>query len=312
MQRERERHRDKQRERQTCRERERERERHRDKERERERDIETNRERERQTDMQKERDIETDRERETDRQTCRKRETLRQTERERQTDMQRERERERETCKTFQESWIIISTLLLRHDTPPQINYSINAEISRGCSALPNVHLAHHHHIDLQHLYDGLHLHKDGVCIFAKTLKDAALGRSPASPRHLLPTPQYHRPIHPYMPRHPPPAPVRTNTTRHPPHPPKTPYTPVTLQLPTSHPPAAHQTPVRKKKPRATPLQEKPPQPRAQSHAEAAPPHLPANWARSERCCRHCATSSSTDKGNIHKQCTKIEQKTNK
>ncbi len=51
------------------------------------------------------------------------------------------------------------------------------------------------------------------------------------------------------------------------------------------NPPAAHQTPVRKKKPRATPLQEKPPQPREQSYAEVqpgpllhpAPPHLPAN-----------------------------------
>ncbi len=114
------------------------------------------------------------------------------------------------TSKNSPESQIIISTLLPRHNTPPQIIYSINAAISRGCSALPNVHLAHHHHIGFQHLYDGLHLHKDGVRIFANTLKDAALGRSPASLRHLLPTPQYHRPIHPYMPRHPPPAPVRT------------------------------------------------------------------------------------------------------
>ncbi len=126
---------------------------------------------------------------------------------------------------------------------------------------------------------DGLHLHKDGVRVFSKTLKDAALGRSPASPRHLLPTPQYHRPIHPYMPRHPPPAPVRTNTTRHPPHPPKAPYTPVNLLSLTSHPPAAHQTPVRKKKPRATPLQEKPPQLRAQMwpllHPAPPPPPPP-------------------------------------
>ncbi len=181
------------------------------------------------------------------------------------------------TSKKFPESRMIISTLLPRHDTPPHIIYGINAEISRGCSALPNVHLAHHHHIGLQHLYDGLHLHKDGVRIFAKSLKDAALGRSPASPRHLLPTPLYHRPIHPYMPRHPPPAPVRTNTTRHPPHPPMAPYTPVNLQSPTPHPPAAYQTPVRKK-PRTTPHQEKPPQPRAQSYAEAAarPPAPPS------------------------------------
>ncbi|KAL1260036.1 hypothetical protein QQF64_007863 [Cirrhinus molitorella] len=82
---------------------------------------------------------------------------------------------------------------------------------------------------------------------------DTALGRRPASPRHLLPTPRYHQPIHPYIPRHPPPTLVRkdiawTNTTRHPPHPPMAPYTPVNLQSPTSHPPTAHQTPVRKKK----------------------------------------------------------------
>ncbi|XP_048015835.1 uncharacterized protein LOC125248181 isoform X1 [Megalobrama amblycephala] len=92
--------------------------------------------------------------------------------------------------KKFPESRIIISTLLPRRDTPPHIIYSINAEISRRCSALPNVHLVHHQHIGLQHLYDGLHLHKDAVRVFAKTLKDAALGRSPTSSRHLLPTPE--------------------------------------------------------------------------------------------------------------------------
>ncbi|KAI2644553.1 Histone-lysine N-methyltransferase MECOM [Labeo rohita] len=149
------------------------------------------------------------------------------------------------------ESRFIISTLLPRHDTPPHIIYNINAELSRGCSVLPNVHLAHHHHIGPQHLYDGLHLHKDGVRIFAKSLKDAALGCSSASPRHLLPTPRYHQPIHPYMPRNPPPAPVRkdiawTNTTQRPLHPPTAPYTPVNLQSPTSHPPTGHQTPRKK------------------------------------------------------------------
>ncbi len=77
------------------------------------------------------------------------------------------------TSKMFPESRIIISTHLPRHDTPPHhLIYSINAVISHGCSVLPNVHLAHHHNIGLQHL---LHLLKDGVCILAKTLKDAAL-----------------------------------------------------------------------------------------------------------------------------------------
>ncbi|RXN28341.1 hypothetical protein ROHU_019352 [Labeo rohita] len=187
------------------------------------------------------------------------------------------------TSKMFPESRIIIFTVLPRHDTPPHIIYNINAELSRGCSALPNVHLAHHHHIGLQHLYDGLHLHKDGVCIFAKSLKDAALGRSPASPRHLLPTPRFHQPIHPSMPRNPPPAPARkdtawTNNTHRPLHPPTAPYTPVNLQSPTSHPPTGHQTPVRKKKPKTSLHQENPPQPKAQSYAEVAarPPAPPS------------------------------------
>ncbi|KAF4116657.1 hypothetical protein G5714_004146 [Onychostoma macrolepis] len=35
-----------------------------------------------------------------------------------------------------------------------------------------------------------------------KLPSDAALARRPSSPRHLSPTPEPYRPIHPYMPRH--------------------------------------------------------------------------------------------------------------
>ncbi|KAI7792354.1 hypothetical protein IRJ41_006369 [Triplophysa rosa] len=113
------------------------------------------------------------------------------------------------TSQKFPESLIVISTLLPRRDTPPHIIYSINADISRACSAFPNVHLAHHQHIGLQHLYDGLHLHKDGVRVFAKSLKDAALGRSSTPAKHLLPSPEHYQPFHPYIPRHSPPTSVR-------------------------------------------------------------------------------------------------------
>lgn len=195
------------------------------------------------------------------------------------------------TSQKFPESRIVISTLLPRRDTPPHIIYNINAEISRACSAFPNVHLAHHQHISLQHLYDGLHLHKDAVRVFAKSLKDAALGRSSTPRKHLLPTPDHYRPIpyrpvHPYIPQHSPPTSVRkdfrwTSSSHRPPsrpHRPMAPYTPVNLQSQNTHPPE------RKKKPQTTPQQERLSQPRPQSYAEAvarpsAPPttSTPAN-----------------------------------
>lgn len=82
-------------------------------------------------------------------------------------------------CRVFPESRIVISTLLPRTDTPPHVIHDINMEITRNCSILPNIHLAHHTTIGTWHLHDGLHLNRDGVRIFAKTLKDVALGRNP-------------------------------------------------------------------------------------------------------------------------------------
>ncbi|XP_076828562.1 uncharacterized protein LOC143474829 [Brachyhypopomus gauderio] len=100
----------------------------------------------------------------------------------------------------FPESRIIISTLLARSDTPPHVISSINAEISRGCASLPNVHLAYHHSITPRHMHDGIHLHEDGVRIFAKTLKDAALGRNTVAP-HFTPPAGSFRPPPLYIPR---------------------------------------------------------------------------------------------------------------
>ena len=54
-------------------------------------------------------------------------------------------------------------------------------EIRGGCATLPNIHLALHPTIGTWDLYDGLHLHKEKVKIFAKTHKDAALGCSPST-----------------------------------------------------------------------------------------------------------------------------------
>ena len=71
---------------------------------------------------------------------------------------------------------------------------------------MPNVHLAHHPTLGLHSLHDHVHLHKDVISIFARTLKDVALGRSlnkkattpPQAARSSPPEPHY---IHHSMPR---------------------------------------------------------------------------------------------------------------
>ncbi|XP_048010472.1 verrucotoxin subunit beta-like [Megalobrama amblycephala] len=54
----------------------------------------------------------------------------------------------------------------------------VNTDISR----LPNVHLAHHPTLDIHNLHDHVHLRKDNVNVFAKNLKDVALGRTAGCP----------------------------------------------------------------------------------------------------------------------------------
>ncbi|XP_026095531.1 uncharacterized protein LOC113067372 [Carassius auratus] len=72
---------------------------------------------------------------------------------------------------------ITISTLLPRRDIHPDTIQRVNADISKGCARLPNVHLAHHPSITIRDLYDHVHIKKDKVNVFAKTLKDTAWGR---------------------------------------------------------------------------------------------------------------------------------------
>ncbi|KAJ8377144.1 hypothetical protein SKAU_G00077240 [Synaphobranchus kaupii] len=60
-----------------------------------------------------------------------------------------------------------------------ELKQRVNAEISRGCALLPNVHLAHYPTIGHWDLYDHVHLDEAAVREFTKTLKDVALGRHP-------------------------------------------------------------------------------------------------------------------------------------
>ncbi|KAM9473035.1 uncharacterized protein ACWYII_008123 [Salvelinus alpinus] len=69
-----------------------------------------------------------------------------------------------------------------RRDFHPATIQRINTSLSRDCALQPNVHLAHHPTLDLDCLYDHVHLNRETVPILAKTLKDVALNRSPTSP----------------------------------------------------------------------------------------------------------------------------------
>ncbi|KAJ8373964.1 hypothetical protein SKAU_G00045440 [Synaphobranchus kaupii] len=63
----------------------------------------------------------------------------------------------------FPNSKIILSTLLPRKDFHPATIQRVNADITRGCALLPNVHLAHHSTILPHDLYDHVHLNKHAL-----------------------------------------------------------------------------------------------------------------------------------------------------
>lgn len=82
---------------------------------------------------------------------------------------------------TFPNTKIVMSTLLPRKDFHPKTILGINASMSRDCALRPNVYLAHHPTLNMDNLYDSVHLKKENISTFARTLKDTALGRIPSS-----------------------------------------------------------------------------------------------------------------------------------
>ncbi|KAK1902979.1 Platelet-activating factor acetylhydrolase IB subunit beta like [Dissostichus eleginoides] len=83
---------------------------------------------------------------------------------------------------TFPNSRVVMSTLLPRKDLHPDTIHRINSNMSRDCILRPNVHLPHHPTLDINCLYDHVHLYKNTVPIFARTLKDVALNRDQSTP----------------------------------------------------------------------------------------------------------------------------------
>ncbi|KAK1891952.1 Platelet-activating factor acetylhydrolase IB subunit beta like [Dissostichus eleginoides] len=91
---------------------------------------------------------------------------------------------------TFPNSRVVMSTLLPRKDLHPDTIHRINSNMSRDCILRPNVHLAHHPTLDINCLYDHVHLYKNTVPIFARTLKDVALNRDQSTPQKEQPGPK--------------------------------------------------------------------------------------------------------------------------
>lgn len=128
---------------------------------------------------------------------------------------------------TFPNSRIVISTLLQRRDFHPRTIDRVNFSLSRDCALKTNVFLAQHPTLDLDCLYDNVHLHKEAVPIFAKTLKDVALSRNPTdTPRNNRTAQIPRRPSRSLQPSRPPRPPQYTHPRasermagpRHPPH----------------------------------------------------------------------------------------------
>ncbi len=176
-------------------------------------------------------------------------------------DLRREQERVEQmisrvaetATETYPNTKITISTLLPCRDIHPDTIQRVNADISKGFTRLPNVYLAHHPSISIRELYDHVHIRKDKVNVFAKTLKDTAWGRQTTS----TPLKTTHLPTHTIQIQ----TPSRNTQSHHrewpplaaqywgPPHHAK-------IHFRTPHAPALHHhrpTPVHQQKPQSVP-----------------------------------------------------------
>ncbi len=111
------------------------------------------------------------------------REKIKQFDKHKERERKRKREREREVTKAlsnvvrtasriYPRAKVITSSLLPRRDVPQRIINAINVEI---CAPIPNVHIANHQQVTHQHLYDHFHIHREGMRLFAKTIKASTL-----------------------------------------------------------------------------------------------------------------------------------------
>ncbi len=88
----------------------------------------------------------------------------------------------RTASRIYPRAKVIISSLLPRRDVPQRIINAINVEIANICAPIPNVHIANHQQITHQHLYDHIHIHREGMRLFAKSIKASTLNTQKTHP----------------------------------------------------------------------------------------------------------------------------------
>ncbi len=81
----------------------------------------------------------------------------------------------RTASRIYPRAKVIISSLLPRRDVPQRIINAITVEIAKICAPIPNVHIANHQQVTHQHLYDHIHIHREGMRLFAKSIKASTL-----------------------------------------------------------------------------------------------------------------------------------------
>ena len=94
---------------------------------------------------------------------------------------------------TFPQARVVISSLLPRKDIHLDTINRINHSVSRHAANKANISVATHSMLHIGNLYDNVHLRKDAVAAFTKSLKDAALNRQCLQPRPDV----QHKPRHP-------------------------------------------------------------------------------------------------------------------
>ncbi len=81
----------------------------------------------------------------------------------------------RTASRNYPRAKVNISSRLPRRDVPQRIINAINVEIANICAPILNVHIANHQQVTHQHLYDHIHIHREGMRLFAQTIKASTL-----------------------------------------------------------------------------------------------------------------------------------------
>ncbi len=67
-------------------------------------------------------------------------------------------------------------------DLPQSQSHHLKPSTANICAPIPNVHIANHQQVTHQHLYDHIHIHREGMRLFAKSIKASTLNTQKTHP----------------------------------------------------------------------------------------------------------------------------------